>query len=189
VTWRSLWSVPKAKRFKNNFGGSAYDRDKMIIDFADSLFLSPRTKERAEKRRSGRYPVPARSGRLYIVIKPSQVHMFRFLLEAQDNLGIMTVVDRWRAVLLLRFSPHQEKTVREFLESMQESLSFSTVRMPKGTGAGCSGSASFSRAALNGASQSENAVLVMATVALAPNSYFLCSLPLLMQQTSGSWRL
>jgi hypothetical protein len=32
-------------------------------------------------------------------------------------------------------------------------------------------------------------VLVITMAALAPNSYFLCSLPLLTQQTSGSWKL
>ncbi len=57
-------------------------------------------------------------------INPSKVHMFRFLLEAQDNLGIMSVVDRWGAILQVRFSPHQEKEVREFLDGMRQTVYF-----------------------------------------------------------------
>ena len=53
--------------------------------------------------------------------------MFRFLLEAQDNLGLMTVVDRWGAVLQVRFSPHQERDMREFLEGMQETIPFTIL--------------------------------------------------------------
>jgi hypothetical protein len=44
------------------------------------------------------------------------VHLFRYLLEARDNLGLMTVVDRYRAALLIRFSPQQERDMLEFLE-------------------------------------------------------------------------
>ena len=52
------------------------------------------------------------------------VHLFRFFLEAEDNLGIMTVVDRWRAALLIRFSPHQQREMVEFLDRLKESLPF-----------------------------------------------------------------
>ena len=41
--------------------------------------------------------------------------MFRFLLEAQDNLALFTVVDRVRGVLLLRYSPSHEAEVDRFL--------------------------------------------------------------------------
>jgi hypothetical protein len=56
--------------------------------------------------------------------------MFRFLLEAEDNLGIMTVVDRWGAVLMLRFSPQQERELREFLAGMQERVDFTILPNP-----------------------------------------------------------
>jgi hypothetical protein len=104
----------------------------MPIEFTDALLRVPDKKRRAARRKGRSYPAPARSARLYILIAPSQVHMFRFLLEAQDNLGIMTVADRWRAALLLRFSPHQEKAVREFLESARQTLPFSIWRPPVG---------------------------------------------------------
>ena len=105
----------------------------MTIDFADPLFLTPAKKsgKKRQGRRGRTYSAPERSARLYVYIDSSRVHMFRFLLEAQDNLGIMTVVDRWRAALLLRFSPHQQKEVREFLEAAGQSLPFSVVRVPE----------------------------------------------------------
>ena len=103
----------------------------MAIDFADPLFIEP-TKKREKKRRGrrrGACSAPERSARLYVYIDPSQVHLFRFFLEARDNLGIMTVVDRWRAALLLRFSPHQAGEIREFLEAAGESLPLSVVSL------------------------------------------------------------
>ncbi|WP_035067368.1 DUF4911 domain-containing protein [Nitratidesulfovibrio termitidis] len=39
-------------------------------------------------------PPPRTSARLYARIAPRHIAMFRFLLEAQDNLGYMTVLDR-----------------------------------------------------------------------------------------------
>lgn len=39
-------------------------------------------------------PPPSASSRLYARIAPRHIAMFRFLLEAQDNLGYMTVLDR-----------------------------------------------------------------------------------------------
>ncbi len=89
-------------------------------------------KKRRDRKRKGRvFPPPAESSRLYVRIAPGLVHMFRFLLEAQDNLGIMTVVDRWGAVLLVRFSPHQERELRAFLDGMRGSVPFTVL---SGTG-------------------------------------------------------
>jgi|GEM_PF-1300794 len=81
--------------------------------------------KRKRKPRRGRVFTPAvRSARLYVTIDPSKVHLFRYFLEAEDNLGLMTVVDRWRAAVLVRFSPDQEKAVRDRLEEMKQSLAF-----------------------------------------------------------------
>ena len=104
----------------------------MPIDFADPLFLAP-VKRNSPKRRGGRRgdcSAPERSARLYVYLDPSQVYLFRFFLEAHDNLGIMTVVDRWRAALLLRFSPHQEQEIREFLAAVRESVPLALVSLP-----------------------------------------------------------
>lgn len=93
--------------------------------------------KRRPRRRGRALPAPRRSARLYVEIAPSLVHLFRFLLEAEDNLGIMTVADRWRAVLMVRFSPHQEGDMRLFLADMCRSIPFSVIERP-----GCNGDAS-----------------------------------------------
>ena len=93
---------------------------------------APLTAKKSKRRRPGKvFPAPERSARLYCEIDSSMVHMFRFLLEAEDNLGLMTVVDRWRAVLQVRFSPHQEKEMREFLLGMQRTVPFTILDVPK----------------------------------------------------------
>lgn len=73
---------------------------------------------------------PQWSSCVYICIKASQVCMFRFLLEAEDNLGIMTVVDRWGAVLKVRFSPDQKKEVIASLQGMKQCIEFSFLTIP-----------------------------------------------------------
>lgn len=87
-----------------------------------SGFASPVLRKR-KKRRAWR-PLPAveRSARLYVYIDHSKVHLFRFFLETEENLGIMTVVDRWRAALLVRFSPHQTREMLAFLEAVRPVL-------------------------------------------------------------------
>ena len=94
--------------------------------------MLPSSKKKARRpwRRRVCLPPPEWSGRLYVRIAPGKVHMFRYLLEAEDNLGIMTVVDRWSAVLMVRFSPHQAGEMRAHLASMQASLEFALVELP-----------------------------------------------------------
>lgn len=79
-------------------------------------------KRKPAKKRS--LPPATRSGRLYVTIAPSKVHLFRYFLEAEDNLALMTVVDRWRAALMVRFSPHQEAEVRACLARMKSAVPF-----------------------------------------------------------------
>ena len=95
-----------------------------------AMGVQPAGQSRSKRRRPRKgkvYPAPAYSGRLYVKIDAGQVHMFRYLLEAEDNLGIMTVVDRWGAVLLVRFSPHQERELREWLAGMMEAVPFTIL--------------------------------------------------------------
>jgi len=126
-------------------------------------------------------PPPRTSARLYARIAPRHIAMFRFLLEAQDNLGYMTVLDRGvggggdlngdcpngigtdsnsesgngagqsgqdaaapssggstkgsavpgaDAVLKIVFSPHQEREIRAFLESMRATIPFTVFESP-----------------------------------------------------------
>ncbi|CAK7008398.1 MAG: hypothetical protein DELT_00341 [Desulfovibrio sp.] len=72
-------------------------------------------------------PAPRVSSCLYVRIAPQDVAMFRFLLEAEDNLAYMSTVDRWKSVLRVTFSPHQERSAREYLRSMAERVSFEII--------------------------------------------------------------
>ncbi|MDR2076566.1 MAG: DUF4911 domain-containing protein [Desulfovibrio sp.] len=88
----------------------------------------PPSQLRRRGRRRGRlFPAPAESARLYCRLQPAQVHLFRYFLEAEDNLGLMTVVDRWGAVAQIRFSPQQEAEMLRFLEDLRTILPFSLL--------------------------------------------------------------
>ncbi|XPV76123.1 MAG: DUF4911 domain-containing protein [Desulfovibrio sp.] len=67
-------------------------------------------------------PPPKESARMYIQIAPSNVGRFRFFLEAHDNLGLFTVADKFKAILLLRYSPQQEREFKEFIKGMHEEM-------------------------------------------------------------------
>ena len=56
-------------------------------------------------------PVPpeTRSLTLYAEIPRSGIALYRFLLEGYDNLAVMSVVDRFRAVIRLRYATHAKK--------------------------------------------------------------------------------
>jgi hypothetical protein len=88
-------------------------------------------KNRKHRKKGKFFPVTESSARLYCRINPAKVHLFRYLLEAEDNLGIMTVVDRWGAVLQVRFSPHQERAVRAYLFDMQGVVPFEILELPR----------------------------------------------------------
>ena len=79
------------------------------------------------RRRPKSFPPALWSARLYVQLDSSQVYMFRFLLEAYDNLALMSVVDRWGTVLKIRFSPHQEAEVRQALQEMRQSVEFTLL--------------------------------------------------------------
>lgn len=52
---------------------------------------------------------------LYAEIPRQRIAILRFLIEAYDNLAVMSVVDRYRAVIKLRFLPDAEATLRGLL--------------------------------------------------------------------------
>jgi hypothetical protein len=53
----------------------------------------------------------------YAEVPRNEIALYRFLLEGYDNLAIMSVVDRYRAVIKLRFTPDAQGTLRELLAS------------------------------------------------------------------------
>ncbi|MFV0423060.1 DUF4911 domain-containing protein [Oleidesulfovibrio sp.] len=88
----------------------------------------------AKKRRrkpSRPLPPPRFSQRLYVQVAPSDIGMFRFLMEAQDNLGYMSVINKFDGILQVVFSPHQEREMRDFLRGMQQTISFSISEPPQ----------------------------------------------------------
>lgn len=65
---------------------------------------------------------PRRSARLLVRLPPADVALFRFLLEAYENLAFFTVLERRTALLKVVFSPQQEDTVRAALAEIGASL-------------------------------------------------------------------
>lgn len=54
---------------------------------------------------------------LYAEIPRNRIAVYRFLIEGYDNLAVMSVVDRYRAVIRLRFTPDAEQTLRGLLRA------------------------------------------------------------------------
>lgn len=75
-------------------------------------------------------PPPEQSKRIYIQIKPSDIAIFRFLMEAADNLALFTIADRFKGILLIRYSPHQEREFFEFIAGMKEEIEITFVHTP-----------------------------------------------------------
>jgi len=63
-------------------------------------------------------PPPTRSARTYVQVDPSKIGLFRFLLEAYDNLGIFTVANKFKGILQLRYSPHLRREMNDFIKSV-----------------------------------------------------------------------
>ena len=67
-------------------------------------------------------PPPRVSLRFLARLAPRDVALFRFLLEAYDNLAYFTVLDAGEALLSVVCSPHQEEAALNALEGMNELL-------------------------------------------------------------------
>ncbi|MDD6181359.1 MAG: DUF4911 domain-containing protein [Desulfovibrionaceae bacterium] len=77
-------------------------------------------------------PPPHFSRSLLIRLAPEQTGMFRFLLEAYDNLAYFTVLEKDTALLRLLFSPHDGQNVRRALDDMARSIPFRVEEWPFG---------------------------------------------------------
>jgi hypothetical protein len=80
---------------------------------------------------------PRASLRFLVRLAPRDVAMFRFLLEAYDNLAYFTVLDAGATLLSVVCSPHQEDAARQALEGIGgflplhcEPWPLACVRMP-----------------------------------------------------------
>jgi hypothetical protein len=59
---------------------------------------------------------------LRIRIDPEQIYFLKFILEAYDNLTIMSTVDRIEGVMELKYPPELEQDVKGVLQSMAQRL-------------------------------------------------------------------
>lgn len=77
-------------------------------------------KKKAYKKRKGGklFPPAHQSERIYVRVPREKIALFRFLLEASDNLAVFTVADRFGCVLMLRYSPHQQAELNYFLREI-----------------------------------------------------------------------
>jgi hypothetical protein len=64
---------------------------------------------------------------LYLQLDPKHMAMFRFLLEAYDNVAMFTVLEPKQTLLKLIFSPHDTKYMKEILASMKSKIPFALI--------------------------------------------------------------
>ena len=83
-----------------------------------------------KRRRPRALSAPSSSMCLLVSLPATRVGLFRFLLEAYDNLASFTVLDRREALLKVLFSPHEEYAVRRMLENIGESISLEVRPWP-----------------------------------------------------------
>lgn len=63
---------------------------------------------------------------VYAEIPRSRIALFRFVFEGYGHLAIMSVVDRYRAVIKLRCTSDAEEDVRALLRSLEARI----VKLP-----------------------------------------------------------
>lgn len=73
---------------------------------------------------------PRHSGRLLVRLAPEAVALFRFHLEAHDNLAFFTTLERRTALLKIVFSPQQEDAVRTALGEIAASVPLTVENWP-----------------------------------------------------------
>ena len=59
---------------------------------------------------------------LFLIISPKKFHILKFLLEAYDNLGIISSYQNMRGVVLVRYNRADAPDLMEFLSSLASEL-------------------------------------------------------------------
>ena len=95
----------------------------------------PHPRKKKARKPGPALPPPRVSLRFLARLAPQDVGMFRFLLEAYDNLAYFTVLDAREALLSVVCSPHQEDAVRRALEGIGEHLPLRFEPWPFSSGA------------------------------------------------------
>ncbi len=60
--------------------------------------------------------------KLYLIISPEKFHILKFIVEAYDNLGILSSHQNEKGVALLRYSPGSAFEIMELLSSLAHRL-------------------------------------------------------------------
>lgn len=55
---------------------------------------------------------------LLVCIAPTQIYFLKFIMEAYDNLTIMSTVDRVNGIVELKYPPELDNEVKQILQSM-----------------------------------------------------------------------
>ncbi len=98
--------------------------------------MSQYKKMRPRKRKIGPPLEPATiSKELLVRLAPSQVGMFRFLLEAYEHIAYFSVINRHEALLKIVFSPHREWATHKALEEIGNSMPIEVLPWPYSTAA------------------------------------------------------
>ncbi len=88
-------------------------------------------KRRQKRRKIGPPLEPATvSKELLVRLAPSQVGMFRFLLEAYEHIAYFSVINKQEALLKIVFSPHRERATLQALEEIGQSLAIEILPWP-----------------------------------------------------------
>ncbi len=73
------------------------------------------------------YIPPAWSDHLYVEIDRADIAIFKFILESYDNLAYLSVLDKYRALVRLTFSPDAQTTIRALLDTLGDELTIRAV--------------------------------------------------------------
>ncbi|MFU2209153.1 DUF4911 domain-containing protein [Solidesulfovibrio sp. C21] len=84
------------------------------------------------RRRQPPYRPATASARLYVRLEARHVALLKFLLEAEDNLALPTVVDRFAAVVRLAYAPQAAARVEGFVRDLTAMCPEATVCLRPG---------------------------------------------------------
>ncbi len=81
---------------------------------------------------------PATQSTQFLVqVPPSQVGMFRFLLEAYEHIAYFSVINKQKALLKIVCSPHREQATRWALDEIGHSMEVILLPWPFSITTGC----------------------------------------------------
>ena len=74
-------------------------------------------------------PIPRWSSRLYARVDRKDIAFLRFVTEAHDHLAVVSVVDKYQAVVRFMFSPDQEGELRRVLEGLSQDIRLELIEI------------------------------------------------------------